>query len=156
MAEEDLIPESDSQVDYLEALKELKKNSVDREKYDQLKEENKRLLQTLIDGGQVSTEGTSITVDKNQLRKELYGEESDLSNLEYVTKTLQLRQAIIDEGGVDPFLPNGTHIRPTQQDIEAAERVAHVMQECIDYAEGDSELFTQELMRRTSDVKIRR
>ena len=29
--------------------------------------------------------------------------------------------------------------------------IAEQMQECVDYANGDDQLFTQELMRRTKD-----
>lgn len=148
--------DQEEELDYLAAIQELKAKSVPREDYDKIKDENKRLLQTLIDGGNITVEQEETTVDKDALRKELYGGESDLSNLDYVSKTLELRKALMDEGQMDPFLPVGKNIAPTEEDVRAAQKVADVMQECITYAQGDSELFTQELMRRTNDVRIRR
>ena len=44
---------------------------------------------------------------------------------------------------------------PTDDDIKTAEKVANVLQECVDYAEGDSAVFTNELQRRLVDVKVR-
>jgi hypothetical protein len=44
---------------------------------------------------------------------------------------------------------------PTDEDVRTAQKVADVLQECVDYAEGDSAVFTNELQRRLVDVKIR-
>ena len=62
---------------------------------------------------------------------------------------------MISEGKPDPFLPIGEQILPTDEDVAAANKVAAVLQECVDYAEGDSAVFTNELQRRLVDVKIR-
>ena len=40
----------DTQVDYIEAIKNLKQNTVDRSKYDELKAENKKLLDSIVNG----------------------------------------------------------------------------------------------------------
>ena len=44
----------------------------------------------------------------------------------------------------------------SRSDYEAAERVATVVRECIEYAKGDSAVFTNELQRRTVDTAIPR
>ena len=44
----------------------------------------------------------------------------------------------------------GAQISPTAEDVQVAEKVAQIYQECVDYADGDSALFTQELQRRTN------
>ena len=62
----------------------------------------------------------------------------------------------MESGGDDPFLPNGTHARATAADREAAERVAAVMQECVESADGNDGVFTAQLMARTYDPQIRR
>ena len=59
------------------------------------------------------------------------------------------------EGNPDPFLPVGKQILPTDEDVAAANRVADVLKECVDYAEGDSAVFTNELQRRLVDIKVR-
>lgn len=145
----------DEGTDYLEALTELKKNSVPREDYEKLISENKRLLQTLIEGGQIQMEPEEAP-DIDKLRKELFGQDSDLTNLEYATRALQLRDALIAQEQPDPFLPYGARIQPTKEDVEAAQRVADVFKHCIEYADGDNAAFTTELQRLTIDAKTGR
>lgn len=137
--------------DYIDQIEQLRANSVSKAEYDKLKEKHDKAVNALINGGQID-DPKAEKVDKNALRKELYSQDNGLSNLEYWQKTLKLRQAIIDDGGKDPFLPYGQKIAPTAEDIECAGRVAKVVQECIDYADGDSRIFTNELDRRTVDM----
>jgi len=138
---------------YIEAIKQMKENSVDRSEYEKLKEENKKLLDSVINGGDAQQEFIEEKVDIKDLRNELFN--SELSNLDYCEKALKLRKALIDSGEPDPFLPVGNQISPEENDIKIAQRVADVLQECVDYANGDSSIFTNELMRRTTDIKIR-
>ena len=138
--------------DYIAAIKELKQNSVDRSKYEALRAENKKLLDSIVNGTPVE-----VKVEDKKSIEELRAAylKEDQSNLEYITNTLKLREAIIAEGKPDPFLPIGEQIMPTDEDIKTAEKVANVLQECVDYAEGDSAVFTNELQRRLVDVKVR-
>ena len=140
--------------DYLEAIKTLKENSVDRSKYDELKAENKKLLEAVVNGQEVNVQQEKQMRSADEIREELFNHEHN--NLEYVTLALELRNTLIAEGKPDPFLPYGKQISPTREDEEIAAKCAQVYQECVDYADGDSELFTNELMRRTKDVKIRK
>ena len=82
----------------------------------------------------------------------MFSEDNDMSNIEYIAKALELRTGIMEQGGQDPFLPSGSKVVPSQEDIEAANRVASVYQECVDYAQGDTDIFLTALMRRTVDV----
>ena len=163
MPEEDLNNETgkveDSTQDYLAAIKELKQNSVGREEYERLKAENKKLIDAVVNGQPSQEEQQTVVHTKEEidtLRNELFNSDKDLSNLEYVSKALELRDALMENGEPDPFLPIGKQIAPTRDDIEGAEKVAQVYKECIEYADGNSEIFTNELMRRTRDVKIPR
>lgn len=141
--------------DYLATIKELKQNSVDRQKYDQLKAENKRLLDSIVNGQEIDLPKQEQKRSIEEIRQELFKGDVDLSNLDFIKDALELRSALIAEGEPDPFLPVGNQIAPTDFDIATAEKVANVLQECVDYAEGDSAVFTNELQRRTVDVKIR-
>ena len=141
--------------DYIATIKELKQNSVDREKYDQLKAENKKLLNSIVNGQPVDLGKQEPSRSVEEIRKELFGGEKDLNNLDFIKDALELRSKLIENGEPDPFLPVGNQITPTDADIAAAEKVAQILQECVDYAEGDSAVFTNELQRRTIDVKIR-
>lgn len=141
---------------YIEAIKEMKANSVDKAAYDKLKEENKQLLDALINGGQVTQELQKEPVNIDSLRKKLFSGEAELNNLDYMKTALELREALLDQGSPDPFLPYGQNIAPTDEDIRTADRVAEAIKSCIDYADGDSEIFTNELQRimvDTSPVK---
>ena len=148
-----------SEQDYLAAINELKKNSVPRSDYDALKAENKKLIEAVVNG-QPGEEGEQkppkhSVEEIEKLRKDLFGPESDLDNLTYVSKAIELREALMENGQPDPFIPAGKQISPSREDIETAEKVAQVYKECIEYANGDSEVFTNELMRRTRDVRLR-
>ena len=140
--------------DYIAAIKELKENSVDRQKYDALKADNKRLVEALVNGQTIET-NSKPPVDIQALRNELFKNENQ-TNLQYVENALKLRNALIESGEPDPFIPQGSKVIATSEDISAAQRVADVLQECIDYAEGDSQVFTNELQRRTVDTMPRR
>lgn len=150
MAEEEKIVTNqvdDNTQDYLKAIQDLKQNSVDRSEYDKLKAENKKLIDAVVNGQTVKVEGEKYR-ELNTIREELFNHEHN--NLDYVKLALELREALIAKGEPDPFLPMGSQITATPEDVAAAERVAKVYQECVDYADGDSALFTQELMRRTN------
>ena len=138
--------------DYLAAINELKQNSVNREDYNKLKAENKKLLDSIVNGTPVEVQSPQRK-SIEELRAAYLKE--DQTNLEYISNALKLREALIAEGKPDPFLPIGEQILPTDEDIAAANKVASVLQECVDYAEGDSAVFTNELQRRLVDVKIR-
>ena len=149
----------DNTQDYLAAIKELKENSVNRSDYEKLRAENKKLIDTVVNGLPGQEEQVLVKHSKEQiddLRNELFNSPRELNNLEYITKAMELREALMENGEPDPFLPVGKQISPTRDDIEGAEKVAQVYKECIEYAEGDSEVFTNELMRRTRDVKLPR
>lgn len=136
---------------YIEAIREMKQNTVSKEAYEKLKEENKQLLDSLINGKQVTVEESKQPVDVSLLRKRLMDVDNPLSNLEYAKTAVELRDALIDSGEDDPFVPLGHNISPTDEDRAKAEKVATVLKECIEYADGDSELFTNELQRRMID-----
>lgn len=141
--------EVDTNQMYLDEIKELKKNSVSRAEYDKLVNENRNLLHSLVEGQQIEQQPVQeAPVDVNGLRKELYSGENNMTNLEYITKTLELRDAIMATGGQDPFLPFGEKIRVTQDDIEAANRVADSLKEMVEIADGDPVAFRNEFQRR--------
>ena len=145
---------ADNSANYLEAIKELKSNTVDKSAYDKLVEENKQLLNSLVNGEQLESQKEPEPVDLDELRESLFNKEN--TNLEYMEKALLLRSELMKKGERDPFLPCGDRTLPTEADIETAQRVADVIQECIDASDGDSTIFTAELQRRMVDTTIQR
>jgi 5'-3' exonuclease len=140
--------------DYIEAIKEMKQNSVDRAAYDKLKSENKQLLDALVNGKEINIKQEE-PVDIAQLRKDLFNKDGHMSNLEYVSTALKLRDALIEKGERDPFLPYGEKVNLTAEHYDKAEQVATVLKECVEFADGDSGIFTAELQRRTKDTMPR-
>lgn len=141
---------TETEFDPVQAINELKQNSVSKEAYNKVVEEKNKYLKALIDGSQVAEAQPKEPVDLDALRKDLFGK--DLSNLEYAKKALQLRNELIERDGVDIFVGKGSKIAPDESDYLAAQKVADAFQSCIDVADGDSEIFTRELMRITKDV----
>lgn len=152
MPEEERINETGEVVDntdYIEAIQSLKQNSVDKSKYDALRLENKRLLQAVVNGQEVAQEVKEKEVDIQELRNRLANSSEDgMTNLDYITTALKLREAVMKEGGTDPFVPIGSKYSPTQVDYERANRVASILQEMVDDSNGDPNVFLNEYQRR--------
>lgn len=133
---------------YIEAIKEMKANSVSKDAYKKLQEENKKLLESLIAGETIEAPKTTVEekVDLNELRKHLDEAESPI---DYCKTSLKLHEETLKQLGYNDYLPNGKKIRPTKEDEEKANLFIEQIKECIDYADGDDQLFIQELQRRT-------
>ena len=139
---------------YIAAIEELKASTVSRDAYNKLRNENKQLLDALVSGKELPQEPQkkeSIT----DLRKKLFSG-NDMSNLEYVETALSLRDSLIEAGERDPFLPYGDKVDITPEQIDAANKVAAGLKEMVDFAEGDSGVFSAEYQRRVKDVSIPR
>ena len=152
----DIVTEENPDVDYIAAIQAIKESTVSKEQYDKLRVRNKQLLDALSSGGSVEFESQPAKVDIAELRKKLYKTDGgDITDLEYISDTLKLREAIMQAGGRDPFLPaNSSAI--TEEMIESAQRVADGLQYCVDEAQGDSGLFRAQLSRITIDPPTRR
>lgn len=137
---------------YLEEIKRLKQTTVSRDDYNAIRDENKKLLEAIVEGKTFESSSTDeATPSMEELRKELYGGGIDkMTDLDMVTKTLQLRQMIIDEGGEDPFVPVGQKISPDYNDYASAQRLAEGLQHCVDIADGDNSVFIREVARITN------
>lgn len=139
---------------YIAAIEEMKANTVSRDAYNKLRNENKQLLDALVSGKEIPQEPVAKP-SVSDLRKKLFGGE-DMSNLEYVETALSLRDSLIEAGERDPFLPYGDKVDITPEQIDAANKVAAGLKEMVDFAEGDSGVFSAEYQRRVKDVSIPR
>ena len=147
----------DPNANAVEAIKKLKETTVSKEAYEAVVKQNKELFDTVINGGSIQDDKAAIAEPSiEELRGKLFKIDSGLNNLEYWESALLLRKKLMEQGQTDPFVPVGKKIVPEQSDFDAAQRVADVVQECIDYAEGDSTVFTNELQRRTIDTPLPR
>lgn len=146
---------SEAETDYVAAIQELQNNSVSKTQYEKLRSENKKLLDALVNGQQIDLPKEEKP-DVDELRKKLFNKDANLSNLEYVETALKLRNALIEKGERDPFLPVGDRVTETAEMYDIAQRVADGLQECVDFADGDSGIFTAQLQRITKDTPIKR
>ena len=144
--------ETGTEFDAVTAINELKQNTVPKAQYEQVVAEKNKYLKALIDGSQIADAKPKAPVNIDELRQDLFSGKKDLTNLEYAKKSLELREALIERDGVDIFVGRGSKLTPTDEDYEAAQRVADAFQQCIEVADGDSEIFTRELMRITEDA----
>ncbi|MBO7715072.1 MAG: hypothetical protein J6S85_16005 [Methanobrevibacter sp.] len=151
MPEEEGKVVDDTQQDYIDEINKLKETTVPKEQYEKLKADNKKLLESLIKGEQLSVppqEKPNI----EEMRKKLLNPGKELTNLEYIENVIALREAILEEGGHDPFVATPTRgYTPPKESYDAAEQAALLLKHCIEYADGDSSLFTSELQRHLVD-----
>lgn len=141
--------------DYIEAIKNLKQTTVDKTAYDALRSENKKLLESLINGEEIQPNNKVLSEDIDTLRNRVLHDDS-LTNLEYWDNVLKLRSALLKRGDEDPFVPQGNKISATSADYQTAEKVATIMQEMVDNAEGDPNVFLNEYQRRVKDTNIKK
>lgn len=146
-------PDTNPNEDYIETIKKLKENTVSKEEYDKLRAQNKQLLDSLVNGEDIEQPSEEVSSIED-IRKELFNPDKELSNLEYASKALELRDRVLEEKGIDIFVAKNSQY--PNEAAASAERVASVLQQCIDRAEGDSSIFTAELQRRTNDILIPR
>lgn len=135
--------------DYLDNLNALKENMVSREEYQKILDDNRKMANALANGINYSGEEAKEPVNIDELRDKLFSPEHQRkTNLQYFTEVLQLRDALIEAGENDPFLPFNREYIPTQQDMADAERIATNLKECVECAAGDPAVFNVELQRR--------
>ena len=90
MADEKLINEQPAEEttstttaeDYIEAIKSLKQNTVDKTAYDALRSENKKLLESLVNGEEIQPQNKVLTESIDELRHEILTNDH-LTNLDY-------------------------------------------------------------------------
>ena len=146
---------TDTSLDYIEAIKTLKETTVEKSAYDSLRAENKKLLQSLVNGETIEPQNKVLSEDIDTLRKKVLTDDS-LTNLEYWDNVLKLRSALLKRGDEDPFVPQGNKVAATAADYATAEKVATIMQEMVDNSDGDPNVFLNEFQRRVKDTQIKK
>lgn len=111
--------------DYVSAITRMKAdqaaNYVPKADLEAALAEKKKLLDALVNGGQVKADqGDEIAKARELMKK-------GCSNLDYVKSSLKLRQAAMDEGEPDPYESHNT-----DKQIVDGGRVAAVLQDLVD------------------------
>lgn len=152
-----VVPEVDETQKYVDAINTLKNTTVSREQYDKLRDENKTLLESLVNGRTYETSSTEETAKPSA--KELNDKLNKLSkthsaDLEFMETSLAYRDAYIEEFGKDPWCLTGKDSTPTQLDYEDTEQHAQLLKEIIEIAAGNEEVFKREFNRRMSPGRV--
>ena len=121
-----------NEADYINAINELKQNTVSKEQYDKLRQENKQLLNTLVTNGQINNVVEETAQDPEELRKKLFHNKKELTNLDYWKTALDFRDALMQKGERDPFISHSA--KGDGIDEATAERISQNIRECIDFA----------------------
>lgn len=134
-----------SDQNYIEALTEMRNNTVPKADYEKVLAENKQLLDALVQGQTIDVPKEEPPVDVNKLRNDLFNKE--MTNLDYASTALALRNELIKRGERDPFIPYGHEYSPDENDASCAQKAADTLQHCIDVANGNPTIFQNELQR---------
>lgn len=138
--------EGEDTASLLQAISDLKQNSVSRSAYDKLVETNRQLTSHIVNGTampeiEAESDVTQPKRSLEELRKIVLSTDGNVSNLEYAKATVELRQQLIDNGERDPFLPFGQGVSPTEQEVQNANMFAAVLEQCIEESDGDDGVF---------------
>lgn len=156
MTEENVILEeevNDTQK-YIDTINQMKANSVPKSEADKLRDENRRLLEAMVSGQSYENASAEAPAKPTiqELRNKAYGKEAEnLTDLEYVETVLDLRDALLEEEGIDHFIPAGKKYSPDLNDQHCAQKAYEALRHCVDVADGDNEVFIQEITRITVD-----
>lgn len=120
--------------DYIDAIKELKQNSVDKDKYDALKAENKKLLEAMINGSDLQSQSNEQLDSRLEYYKK-YKENKFNNDLEYWENFLNLRKATMKEYGADPCVTGNYGLTPEGGRANAAYGEAETVQEQMEMIE---------------------
>ena len=134
--------------EYIQTIKNLKENSVPKDKYEALKEEKTKLAKALAGEGDIpdSVRKSQELPDEKELSKMIldpaaYG----LTDAESTEKVLQAREIALAKGEPDPFLRLGVKSSPTPQDVEGAQKVADAFKMWLDNSRDESGKLDNEL-----------
>lgn len=143
--EENLEPKNDQDevvdntTDYIDQIKQLKENSVSKDAYERIVNENKKLIKSLSDRNTNESAPVAPKKDLNELRNKIAS--GNLNNMEYVQTMVDIRDAALEANQRDPFCSFGT--KPIKKKEKAvAQETYDYYKSILEQANGDPDLFT--------------
>ena len=141
---------TNNDVNYITAIKELKtKNSLLESKLKKSESDNKQMLESFLTGEEMEKEVLKPKKSISELREDLIKSSvNNARNIELVKKSLALRDALIEEGKPDPYLPFGQEFKnPSLQDQKDVQDYVDYCNHCLEVSNGDPDVFDNEFMR---------
>lgn len=138
---------------YIDAIKDYQNNYVPKARFEKLQNENKQLVASLTNGELIAAANPQVSsVEKKPITELIKEMKKPKSSIEMVEKALEFRERVLEETGEDCFVNClSTHSIPTEESYRNAQKTADIYRECLDYANGDNEVFINELQRRMVD-----
>ena len=134
--------------DYIDAIKDLKQNSVAKDKYDALRAENKKLLDAIVNGQDVSTPNQEPELGSRDEYYKAYKENKFKTDLDYWKNMVNLRKATIAEYGADPCVtgsfgtdPEGNRVEPEYGEAEAIAEQFDTIEQIIEESGNNPAIF---------------
>lgn len=158
--QEILVNEQTEQVNdnqyYIDAIKEIQANSVSKERYNKLLDENKYLVDSLVKGESLAPANSAP--QEVRTLKDIMNDQKDCAakgnQCGYIEYALEFRDKLLEETGEDCFVSRGANVTPTEESYRNAQKVADIYKECLDYANGDDKALINELQRRMVESPI--
>lgn len=149
-----IAPEQENQeeVNAIDIITEMRANTVPKDKYNKLVEDNQKLMKALANGETIQVEAPN-TPSIDELRNEFFKFETK-NDLQIAQDILNLRNGLLEAGQADPFLPNGRKANITTEDIADAQKVADLLQYAVDASNGDNKIFLAQFESKITDSTI--
>ena len=149
-----IAPEQENQeeVNAIDIIAEMRANTVSKDKYNKLVEDNQKLMKALANGETIQVEAPN-TPNIDELRNEFFKFETK-NDLQIAQDILNLRNGLLEAGQADPFLPNGRKANITTEDIADAQKVADLLQYAVDASNGDNKIFLAQFESKIVDSTI--
>lgn len=144
----DVANTTDNTAEYIETINKLKANSVSKDEYLKLRNENKQLLDALA-SNQVVEVTAEPKRDITEVRKELFTNHSNISNRQICQDMMDLYDYELENRGVNIFMPTDPQYIPTQDDITQVDNMVRGMKAALETANGNDLIFNQEIERLT-------
>jgi len=141
--------------DYLEAIKQLKENSVSKEDYDKLRDEHKKLLSSYLNGDNYESQDDEEKEDEEPVKRSkeeilksineniarVFTEDNHLSNLENAKAIIKYHDDYMELTGEDPFANQGSQYESSSQDKISPQKTYDYLKNCIEESGGDERAF---------------
>lgn len=111
---------------------------------------------------EVKAKDELATKDIDKLVKDTFLHSDNMTDLQYVSNVLKIREARMAKGEPDPFAPANLTTEnpfgkpnPSDEDLEISQKVADGLQWCVDEANGDNAAFllaVQKILKDTPRV----
>ena len=132
--------ENDSQK-YIDVINSMKANSVSKEQYAKLQEENAQLIEALKSGNQVEMISEENKPSLKDLANTISDENFEVTNMEGWKTALEYRKAAIENGLRDPFLPNSRNYTCKPEDSARAQQIADTLEKILEESNGNPDMF---------------